>query len=102
MAKDYSKMSRRFLESLESRLGNEIIRLRDKYKDAKAKYERELKALNSKVEREIEAFKAKMNKEVLAFENKGKRELEAIKKQGKDKVAERQRVIEALNNQTYT
>ncbi len=102
MAKDYSKMSRRFLEGLESRLGNEIIRLRDKYKDAKAKYERELKALNNKVEREIEAFKAKMNKEVLAFENKGKRELETIKKQGRDKVAERQRVNEALNQQTYT
>ncbi|WP_162982908.1 hypothetical protein [Helicobacter sp. L8] len=57
MAKDYSKMSRRFLEGLESRLGNEIIRLRDKYQDTKAKHERELKALKSKTEREIEAFK---------------------------------------------
>ncbi len=102
MAKDYSKMSRRSLEVLEFQLGNDIIRLRDKYQDTKAEHEKELKALKRKAEREIEAFKAKMNKEVSAFEDKGKRELEAIKKQGSAKVAERQKVNEALNQQTYT
>ncbi|CCB80893.1 hypothetical protein [Helicobacter bizzozeronii] len=101
MAKDYSKMSRRALEDLESRLHNEIIRLRDKYKDAKDKHEKDLKSLANKTERDIKAFTDKLNKELKDFENKGSKELEGIKKQGEQKVAEKQKVSSALNNLIY-
>ncbi|GLH58672.1 hypothetical protein [Helicobacter ailurogastricus] len=89
MAKDYSKLSRRTLEDLESRLHNEVIRLRDKYQDTKAKYEKELKALKNKSTKEIEAFKNKMNKELTAFKNKMDKELKVIQKQGEDKATEK-------------
>ncbi|BCZ18354.1 hypothetical protein NHP190003_16360 (plasmid) [Helicobacter sp. NHP19-003] len=100
--KDYSKFSRRFLEDLESRLHNEIIRVRDKYKETKAKYEKELKAFKGKATREIELFTSKMHKEIVAFENKIKKELEAIKAHGVKKTEEKQKVNEALNNLIYT
>ncbi|WP_121022841.1 hypothetical protein [Helicobacter vulpis] len=100
--KDYSKFSRRVLEDLESRLHNEIIRVRDKYQETKAKYEKELKAFKSKATREIELFTSKMNKEIVAFENKIKKELEAIKAHGVKKTEEKQKVNEALNNLIYT
>ncbi|BEG58311.1 hypothetical protein NHP21005_19990 (plasmid) [Helicobacter sp. NHP21005] len=100
--KDYSKFSRRVLEDLESRLHNEIIRVRDKYQETKAKYEKELKAFKSKATREIEVFTSKVNKEVVAFENKIKKELEAIKTHSAKKTEEKQKVNEALNNLIYT
>ncbi|WP_104629570.1 hypothetical protein [Helicobacter bizzozeronii] len=101
MAKDYSKMSRRALEDLESKLHNEIIRLRDKYQDAKAKHEKDLKSLTNKTTREIKAFTDKVNKELKDFENKGNKELEDIKKQGEQKVTEKQEVSNALSNLIY-
>ncbi|CRF40958.1 hypothetical protein [Helicobacter ailurogastricus] len=98
----YSKFSRRALEDLESRLHNEVIRLRDKYQDTKAKYEKELKVFKSKATREIELFTSKMHKEIVAFENKISKELKAIQKQGEDKATEKQQVNDALNKIIYT
>ncbi|WP_162982741.1 hypothetical protein [Helicobacter vulpis] len=68
------------MEDLKSRLHNEVIRLRDKYQDTKAKYEKELKALKNKSTKEIEAFKNKMNKELTAFKNKMDKESSRLSK----------------------
>lgn len=82
MERDYNKMSSQQLQNLYNQCNDKIAKLREKLQETKNRWDKEIKAQEDR----LRTMQAKKHKE-----------LETITKQGNEKIEERQKIMEAMN-----